>query len=270
MKWKRSIRRMSMLTLLSACSGGQQASSKPDHATPAIEAQKVADMLHAVMEADRTIYTRNVVNRLIKEQKVQIMDPAAEAPVPFGASEQWKTEHGKLPLPAQMFRMGAEQVTEKNVGFTYALLSPWPVNKQNAPRTDAEKQGLDFIEGGTGKNAGEREGREARQGRPASGEPEADDRCGRVRAEREQAAMGHVEDLHHAVDQGEAQGHDQQPRGVDHAVDEDRAQRRHGHAPAWGRGPGTDCPRAPIGRLSTRPPGSRPRSPPGSWRPRAD
>lgn len=110
-----------------------------------LEPKQVADMLHAVMEADRTVYTRNVVNRLIKEQKVQIVNPETKAPEKFGASEHWKSEHGKIPLPAQMFRMGAEAVSSKDVGFTYALLSPWPINKQNKPKTPIEVKGLDAI-----------------------------------------------------------------------------------------------------------------------------
>jgi hypothetical protein len=60
------------------------------------------------------------------------------------ASEHWKDEK-TLPLPAQMFRMGSETAAEKNPGFTYALLSLWPVNKQNVPKTDAEKIGLQYI-----------------------------------------------------------------------------------------------------------------------------
>jgi hypothetical protein len=109
--------------LLAACSG----SSKPG-----IAPQAMADALHAVMEADRTVYTRNVVNRLQNEQKI------------LKASEHWKDENA-LPLPAQMFRMGAEMVAEKDPGFSYALLSLWPVNKQNAPRTELEKKGLQFV-----------------------------------------------------------------------------------------------------------------------------
>ena len=134
------------------CSGGAApaaASAAADNER--IDPKKVADMLHAVMEADRTVYTQQIVNRLVKTEKVQVVDPSGKEPVPLKASESWKTEHGKLPLPAQMFRMGAEKVTEKNVGFTYALLSPWPVNKQNKPKTDLEKKGLDAVVGNGGK-----------------------------------------------------------------------------------------------------------------------
>lgn len=97
-----------------------------------ISLQKMADALHAVMEADRTVYTQEVVNRLMGEARV------------IEASEHWQ-EDKALPLPAQMFRMGAEMVSEQNVGFTYALLSMWPINKQNAPKTEAEKVGLEFV-----------------------------------------------------------------------------------------------------------------------------
>lgn len=97
-----------------------------------ISPQKMADALHAVMEADRTVYTQTVVNRLMKEEQV------------IDASEHWEDDKA-LPLPAQMFRMGAEMVSEQDAGFTYALLSMWPVNKQNAPKTEAEKVGLKYV-----------------------------------------------------------------------------------------------------------------------------
>ena len=93
----------------------------------ALTPQVVADMLHTVIETDRTIYTKHVVNRLQNEEKV------------IKASEHWK-EDKALPLPAQMFRMGAEGVAEKDTGFYYSLVSLWPINKQNKPKTDAEKK----------------------------------------------------------------------------------------------------------------------------------
>lgn len=98
----------------------------------------MADGLFAVMASDRAVYTKQVVARLQNDEKV------------IKASEHWKDDKA-LPLPAQMFRMGAETVAEKNAGFTYALLSLWPVNKQNAPKTDAEKAGLQFVSDKAGK-----------------------------------------------------------------------------------------------------------------------
>jgi hypothetical protein len=91
------------------------------------------------MESDRTVYTKNVVNRLQNQENV------------IKASEHWKDDKA-LPLPAQMFRMGAEMASKKNAGFTYSLLSKWPINKQNAAKTDLEKKGLDFVAENKGKN----------------------------------------------------------------------------------------------------------------------
>src|SRR5688572_25166167 len=82
--------------------------------TTGITPQQMTDALHAVMESDRTVYTKNVVNRLQNKEKV------------IKASEHWEDDKA-LPLPAQMFRMGSEMVATKNAGFTYSLLSKWPV-----------------------------------------------------------------------------------------------------------------------------------------------
>lgn len=97
-----------------------------------VSPQAMADAIHTVLEADRTVYTRLIVNRLANEEKV------------IEASEHWK-ENKALLLPAQMFRAGAELSQEKNAGFSYALLSLWPINKQNKPQTEAEKTGLQHV-----------------------------------------------------------------------------------------------------------------------------
>lgn len=104
-----------------------------------ITPQVMADSLHAVMAADRAVYTKLIVNRLQNEEKI------------IKASEHWKDDKA-LVLPAQMFRFGAEEVAKKNKGFSYSLLSLWPINKQNAPKTDAEKDGLKFVAENPGKN----------------------------------------------------------------------------------------------------------------------
>ncbi|MCB1938649.1 MAG: DUF3365 domain-containing protein [Rhodocyclaceae bacterium] len=92
----------------------------------------IADALHSVMESDRTVYTRLIVNRLQNQEKV------------IKASEHWKDDKA-LVLPAQMFRYGAEMVAEKGAKFSYSLISEWPVNKQNAAKTEVESAGLKAI-----------------------------------------------------------------------------------------------------------------------------
>lgn len=114
-------------------------SSQSGAAAGGISPQAVTDALHAVMEADRTVYTKFVVNRLVKEDKV------------IKASEHWKDDKA-LPLPAQMFRMGSETAAEKNSNFSYSLLSLWPINKQNAAKTEVEKTGLQYVVDNPGKN----------------------------------------------------------------------------------------------------------------------
>lgn len=118
--------------ILNACTDANSKSA-------GIDPQLMADSLFSVMEADRTVYTKLIINRLAKEEKV------------IGASEHWKDEK-KLVLPAQMFRYGAERVAEKGGNFSYSLLSLWPVNKQNSPKTDTEKSGLQYIADNPGKN----------------------------------------------------------------------------------------------------------------------
>jgi hypothetical protein len=105
---------------------------KPEAKAAGFTPVEMADALFAVMSSDRAVYTKQVVNRLQNEEGV------------IKASEHWKDDKA-LPLPAQMFRMGAEAVNEKNAGFTYALLSLWPINKQNEPKTDVEKTGLKYV-----------------------------------------------------------------------------------------------------------------------------
>jgi hypothetical protein len=115
------------------------ATSAAAPAAAGIQPKQMADALHAVMESDRTVYTKNVVNRLANVESV------------IKASEHWKDDKA-LPLPAQMFRLGAEMVAGKNVGFSYSLLSEWPVNKQNKPKTEVETAGLKFVAENKGQN----------------------------------------------------------------------------------------------------------------------
>lgn len=117
-------------TMLAALAAGGLAMASTAHAQ--VSYKDMADALHAVMEADRTVYTRLVVNRLANEDKV------------IKASEHFKDDKA-LPLPAQMFRFGSEMVAEKKAGFSYSLLSLWPVNKQNLPKTAVEKKGLEAV-----------------------------------------------------------------------------------------------------------------------------
>ena len=138
-----------LISSLAAACGRSEAADSP-RSSDQVGARQAADMIHAVIAADRTIYAREVVQRLTITQKVKMMDPERGTAVALEAREDWKSQHGALPLPAQMLRMGAEQALQSESGLSYLLLSAWPVNKQNRARTDLETRALAEL-GKTGK-----------------------------------------------------------------------------------------------------------------------
>ncbi len=135
----RPLVRLAAVSLAAATTAACTSGSDSTEAASGISPQVMADSLHAVLESDRTVYTRLIVNRLQNELGV------------IKASEHWKDDKA-LVLPAQMFRYGAEMVAEKKAPFSYSLQSLWAVNKQNAPKTDAEKAGLAFVAENKGQN----------------------------------------------------------------------------------------------------------------------
>lgn len=119
--------------------GAALATSAVPASAEGMDYQTVADLLHLVMNSDRTVYTKMIVNRLAVEEGV------------IKASEHFEDEKA-LVLPAQMFRFGAELVADETDEFSYSLLSLWPINKQNAPATDIEKEALEYIAANPGEN----------------------------------------------------------------------------------------------------------------------
>jgi hypothetical protein len=115
-----------LIAMAAACGESRASSAKAEGG--GIAPRKMTDALFAVLSADRTVYTQKVVNRL---QGLKVIK----------ATEHFEDDR-TLPLPAQMFRMGGEIVQKGDHGFTYALISQWPINKQNAPVTQFEKGSL--------------------------------------------------------------------------------------------------------------------------------
>lgn len=109
--------------------------------TAGISPQQYTDSLFAVMNADRANYTKLVVQRL-GPNGANVVKP----------DEHWEDMPNGTLLPAQMFRAGAESVAEVTQEFTYSLQSIWPINKQNAPKTAMETEGLQFIADNPGQN----------------------------------------------------------------------------------------------------------------------
>lgn len=94
--------------------------------------QVVADLIYSVIEADRTLYSRYVVDRM-QETKTVI------------ASESWM-HRNTLPLPAQMLLMAGERVGDKEPGLKYRLASLSPIYEKNGPTTDFERKGLEAVQ----------------------------------------------------------------------------------------------------------------------------
>ena len=122
-----------------ACSGGGST-----QATGSISPEVAVDYVHTVLLADRTAYTKHVVNRL---KKLEGKDKA-DGVVPAEATEGWEQTDG-VPLPAQMFRLGsevaAETADEKGIGFTYNLISTWNINDSHAPKSEFEKKAMEEV-----------------------------------------------------------------------------------------------------------------------------
>ncbi len=123
---------MSATFLLPSCGDKESAAAPAGGFSP----EQVADTVYTVLAADRKVYAKNIVNRLVNEEKV------------IKAHENYMDEK-TLPLPAQVFRMGAEEVDAvdgKAVDFSYSLQSLWPLNKENAKKqTKKVKEGLQFL-----------------------------------------------------------------------------------------------------------------------------
>jgi len=96
-----------------------------------IPPEVVAEYVYAIIQADRTLYTTHVVERMEELGKVV-------------AAEQWK-EQGALPLPAQMLLMAGEEIEGQGIKLRIRLASLWPINKANGPADDFERVGLERV-----------------------------------------------------------------------------------------------------------------------------
>ncbi|ULA66479.1 MAG: conserved exported protein of unknown function [Nitrospira sp.] len=105
--------------------------ARPDNAPVTLPIETVANYLHAVIEADRDVYTRHVVERLQTKGVVV-------------ASENWEQKN-TLPLPAQFLMESGRYIAKKGLGIQYRLISLWPINKRNVAANELEKAGLGTI-----------------------------------------------------------------------------------------------------------------------------
>jgi hypothetical protein len=96
-----------------------------------IPPELVAEYIHAVIQADRSIYSTHVVEQL-QDRKVTV------------AAEDWK-EKGALPLPAQMLQMAGQEVQGLGLGLRIRLSSLGPIYTKNGPTDQFERAGLEAV-----------------------------------------------------------------------------------------------------------------------------
>lgn len=111
--------------------GASLPSAKENPSIGSISPERVADYVHAVLEADRTIYTTHIVNRMQEKGVV-------------AAAEHWEQENA-LPLPAQFLQQSGRLAAESGSGIRYRLIGFSPIYQRNAPATEFERKALDVL-----------------------------------------------------------------------------------------------------------------------------
>jgi hypothetical protein len=96
-----------------------------------VSPSRAAELIHKVIEAGRRTYSKKIVEHLHNTTFIK-------------ASENWEKEDA-LPLPAQFLSMSSKISNSRGIGMKYRLLSLWPINKNNLPRSENEKVGLEEI-----------------------------------------------------------------------------------------------------------------------------
>ena len=99
--------------------------------TAGIPPEMVAEYIHAIVQADRSIYSTHVVEQL---QNRKITE----------AAEDWK-EKGALPLPAQMLQMAGQEIQGLGLGLRIRLASLGPIYTKNRPADQFERAGLEAV-----------------------------------------------------------------------------------------------------------------------------
>lgn len=111
--------------------GAALPAAKENPSIGSISPERVADYVHAVLEADRTIYTTHIVNRMQEKGIV-------------AATEHWEQDN-TLPLPAQFLQHSGRLVAESGRGIRYRLIGFSPIYQRNAPATEFERKALDVL-----------------------------------------------------------------------------------------------------------------------------
>ncbi len=119
---------------LAAWLGYSQWPNRPDRPPVpfVIRPQDMADAIYAVVAGHREVYATLIVQRLQEEQKI------------IPCSDHWERDKA-LPVPSQLLRLSNEAIQSKGAEFHYSVRALQPINPKNAPETETEKKGLEFV-----------------------------------------------------------------------------------------------------------------------------
>jgi Protein of unknown function (DUF3365) len=121
-----------LIILISGLGWGLSVLSAKERTTsPSIPPEKAAAYIYAVIKADRTLYTTEIVNRL-------------QAKGITTASEHWELEN-TLMLPAQFLQHSGKLAAESGSGVRFRLIGLWPIYRRNAPASDLERNALESL-----------------------------------------------------------------------------------------------------------------------------
>ncbi|WP_282012185.1 Tll0287-like domain-containing protein [Nitrospina watsonii] len=109
---------------------GSRFQKKPDESI-LIPPEVVSDYVHAVLESDRTVYSRFVVQHL-------------ENGAVLTSRSDWQAAR-TLMLPAQFLLKVLEITTRQNLGLDFSLISLWPINPRNGPTSEFERKALEWV-----------------------------------------------------------------------------------------------------------------------------
>lgn len=117
----------------------QGSPAEKSHLLTTVSIRKLADSLHAVIAADRQVYSELLGQRLaVGEERLP-------------ASVDWREAHG-LPVHAQLLRAAARDIQKRGAEFSYTLRSLWAMDPKHGPQTEVEEVGLEFVAKNPGEN----------------------------------------------------------------------------------------------------------------------
>ncbi len=99
---------------------------------PGVPPETVAGYIHAVIETHRDFYATHVVERLEEQGETK-------------ADGEWRSQKKTIPLPVQVINETSQMFSAKATGIRYRLISLWPINKNNGPRDQLDKNGLEAV-----------------------------------------------------------------------------------------------------------------------------